>query len=124
MGFVSSTPEHFRIVDLKVVDDSLRTEDGKPRMFAREADPYMKVPPWVEFQIVLGCFDTFEEAYEALKKSRDIWSSDFRDVVKAERELQDANRAVRLATAALERAESDRRAACREPFLGTPTEYR
>ncbi|AFU86773.1 hypothetical protein D869_gp141 [Caulobacter phage CcrRogue] len=122
VGFVSSTPNFFEIVDLKVVDDSRRPGDG--RMFARDADTVNPCPPWVEFQIVLGVFDTYEQAAAAREKSRADYKAAGAEVEKTNGELMRATRAYEAAILAHNEAKTEQRRASRQAFLGTPTDYR
>ncbi|AFO71551.1 hypothetical protein phiCbK_037 [Caulobacter phage phiCbK] len=114
-------PMHWEIVDLKVCDDSRVKLNGDGTMYARAADP--TATGWIGFKIVLGCFATFADAYEARNKARSLWFKMGEMVDIAADTVAAAERALAGARAAHALAETAQRAATREPFLGTPTDY-
>ncbi|AFU87463.1 hypothetical protein CcrMagneto_gp293 [Caulobacter virus Magneto] len=114
-------PMHWEIVDLQVCDDSRVKLNGDGTMFARAADP--TALGWIPFKIVLGCFETFADAYEARNKARSLWFKAAETVDAAAEAVVAAEQALARARAVQAQAESAQRASCREPFLGTPTDY-
>uniref|UniRef100_A0AB74UMU8 Uncharacterized protein n=1 Tax=Caulobacter phage BL57 TaxID=3348355 RepID=A0AB74UMU8_9VIRU len=116
-------PKDWEIVDLKVVDDSRVKFAGDNQMYARSADPYSKAPGWISFMIVLGCFDTWEEASRARNEARAIWERHSQGLDNLNSHLAGLERSIAVTKTAIGLKETERRKAAREPFLGTPTDY-